>query len=177
MWLLHICLLAYLVAVYFPWETLITYLMTSHESDFMKNFAAHLYHHWRQWQLTIHIKKEFYPFISVACADYECGFYGVASGIYQGTAVWKGKRLPAAGLCNCSSICFVFICQQILFSNASSSTSYPGPKIPMNSWSIFFLQSHRFISYLKRQQKVHLARRFEIFRSRQHGLLGRGKAK
>ena len=42
---LHIFLLAYLVAVYFPWETLITYLMTSHESDFMKNFAAHLYHH------------------------------------------------------------------------------------------------------------------------------------
>ena len=35
----------------------------------------------------------------------------------------------------------------------------------------FFLQSHRLILYLKRQQKVHPAKRFEIFRSRQHGLV------
>ena len=35
----------------------------------------------------------------------------------------------------------------------------------------FFLQSHRLILYPKRQQKVHLAKRFEISRSRQHGLV------
>ena len=35
----------------------------------------------------------------------------------------------------------------------------------------FFLQSHRLILYLKRQQKVHPAKRFEIFRFRQHGLV------
>ena len=35
----------------------------------------------------------------------------------------------------------------------------------------FFMQSHRPILYLKRQQKVHPARRFETLRSRQHGLL------
>ena len=41
---LHIFLLAYLVAVYFPWETLITYLMT-HYSDFMRNICSlTLYH-------------------------------------------------------------------------------------------------------------------------------------
>ena len=39
---LHICLLAYLVAVYFPREALITYLTTP-ESDFMKNFCATIY--------------------------------------------------------------------------------------------------------------------------------------
>ena len=32
-------------------------------------------------------------------------------------------------------------------------------------------ESHRPILYLKRQQKVHLAKRFENLRSRQHGLL------
>ena len=36
----------------------------------------------------------------------------------------------------------------------------------------FCLQSHRPILYLERQQKVHPAKRFEILRSRQHGLLG-----
>ena len=35
----------------------------------------------------------------------------------------------------------------------------------------FCLQSHRPILYLKRQQKVHPAKRFEILRPRQHGLL------
>ena len=35
----------------------------------------------------------------------------------------------------------------------------------------FCLQSHRPILYLKRQQKVHPAKRFENLRSRQHGLL------
>ena len=35
----------------------------------------------------------------------------------------------------------------------------------------FFLQSHRPILYLKKQQKVHPAKRFEILRPRQHGLL------
>ena len=35
----------------------------------------------------------------------------------------------------------------------------------------FFWQSHRPILYLKRQQKVHPAKRFENLRSRQHGLL------
>ena len=37
----------------------------------------------------------------------------------------------------------------------------------------FCLQSHRPILYLKRQQKVHPAKRFEILRPRQHGLLDR----
>ena len=79
-----------------------------------------------------------------------CGWRHISGG----TAVWKGKRLPAAGLCNCSSICFVFICQQILFSNASSSTSYPGPKIPMTSWLIFFLQNHGpILNLIKKDNK------------------------
>ena len=34
----------------------------------------------------------------------------------------------------------------------------------------FFLQSHRPIFYLKRQQKVHPAKQFENLRSREHGL-------
>ena len=35
----------------------------------------------------------------------------------------------------------------------------------------FFWESHRPILFLKRQQKVHPAKRFEILRSRQHGLM------
>ena len=38
----------------------------------------------------------------------------------------------------------------------------------------FVLQSHRPILYLKRQQKVHPAKRFEILKPRQHGLLCNG---
>ena len=41
----------------------------------------------------------------------------------------------------------------------------------------FCLQSHRPILYLKRQQKVHPAKRFEILRSRQHGLVVSGSGR
>ena len=52
----------------------------------------------------------------------------------------------------------------------SNDPTISGPNLPISSWSIF-LQSHSHIVYLKRQQKMHPAKRFGILTSRQHGLI------